>query len=48
MIEIQHSDPLSPEDYIEAEKSSPIKREYHDGDVYAIAEFYEDVDLGAK
>ncbi len=37
MIAIQQSHYLSPEDYLEAEKSSPIKHEYHDGEVYAMA-----------
>jgi Uma2 family endonuclease len=37
MIAIQQSDYLSPEDYLEAEKSSPIKHEYHDGEIYAMA-----------
>lgn len=37
MTAIKQSSYLSPEDYLEAEKSSPIKHEYHNGDVYAMA-----------
>ena len=37
MIAIQQVNPLSPEDYIEAEKSSSTKHEYHNGHVYAMA-----------
>jgi Uma2 family endonuclease len=37
MIAIKQSSYLSPEDYLEAEKSSSIKHEYHNGDVYAMA-----------
>ena len=37
MIAIQQSDNLSPEEYLEAEKSSPVKHEYRDGEVYAMA-----------
>jgi Uma2 family endonuclease len=37
MIAINQSDYLSPEDYLEAEKSSPVKHEYHNGEVYAMA-----------
>jgi len=37
MIAIKQSSYLSPEDYLEAEKSSPIKHEYHNGDIYAMA-----------
>ena len=37
MIAIQQFDDLSPEDYLEAEKSSPIKHEYHDGELHAMA-----------
>lgn len=29
--------PISVEDYLEAERNSPIKHEYHDGEVYAMA-----------
>ncbi|MEO0538321.1 MAG: Uma2 family endonuclease [Cyanobacteria bacterium P01_A01_bin.123] len=37
MIAAKQTDYLSPEDYLEAEKSSLVKHEYHDGEVYAIA-----------
>jgi len=37
MIAIKQSDYLSPENYLEAEKSSPVKHEYHNGEVYAMA-----------
>ncbi|MDV3353207.1 Uma2 family endonuclease [Leptothoe sp. LEGE 181152] len=37
MVAIKQSNYLSPEDYLEAEKSSLVKHEYHDGDVYAMA-----------
>lgn len=37
MVAIKQSNYFSPEDYLEAEKSSLVKHEYHDGDVYAMA-----------
>lgn len=37
MRAIKQSDYFSPEAYLEAEKSSLIKHEYHDGEVYAMA-----------
>ena len=37
MIAIKQSDYLSAEDYLEAEKSSPVKHEYHNGEIYAMA-----------
>jgi Uma2 family endonuclease len=37
MIAIKQSDHLSAEDYLEAEKSSPVKHEYHNGEIYAMA-----------
>ncbi|MGK7887687.1 MAG: Uma2 family endonuclease [Leptolyngbyaceae cyanobacterium] len=37
MIAVKQPNYLSPEDYLEAEKLSLVKHEYHDGDVYAMA-----------
>ncbi|MEM6351617.1 MAG: Uma2 family endonuclease [Cyanobacteria bacterium P01_D01_bin.14] len=37
MVALKQAAYLSPEDYIEAEKHSNIKHEYHDGEVYAMA-----------
>lgn len=39
MTELREAQPnyLSPEDYLEAEKSSLVKHEYHGGEVYAMA-----------
>ncbi len=37
MIASQSQNPLSPEDYLESEKSSPIKHEYIQGQIYAIS-----------
>ncbi|MBX2865811.1 MAG: Uma2 family endonuclease [Leptolyngbyaceae cyanobacterium MAG.088] len=37
MVAIKQSNYFPPEDYLEAEKSSLVKHEYHDGNVYAMA-----------
>lgn len=37
MIALQQPDDLSPADYLEAEKLSPVKHEYHAGELYAMA-----------
>jgi len=37
MIALQQSKDLSPEEYIEAEKTSQVKHEYHNGEVWAMA-----------
>jgi Uma2 family endonuclease len=37
MTAAKQPDYLSPEDYLESEKSSLVKHEYHDGGVYAMA-----------
>lgn len=37
MVAIKQANYFSPEDYLEAEKSSLVKHEYHNGDVYAMA-----------
>ena len=37
MIASQSQNPLSPEEYLEAEKSSPIKHEYIKGQIYAMS-----------
>jgi len=37
MIAIQQPDYLTSEDYLEVEKLSPVKHEYHDGAIYAMA-----------
>jgi Uma2 family endonuclease len=37
MVAIQHPDHLSPEDYLESEKLSPVKHEYANGVTYAMA-----------
>jgi Uma2 family endonuclease len=37
MIAIKSDHPISPEEYLECERHSPIKHEYIDGDVYAMA-----------
>lgn len=37
MIAVKSEEPISPEVYLEQERQSPIKREYLDGQVYAMA-----------
>lgn len=37
MIAVKFDEPISPETYLEQERQSPIKREYLDGQVYAMA-----------